>query len=683
MHVEFFSHAAPPEDPYAAFANESFATTVVAPHFSTTSVWSIRIQLIPPMGIYHINGFALFLLPVLCLIGLVGNFLVCVAIATDRRLHNVTNYFLFSLALADLLVCCIVMPLSIVVEVKHGVWTWSMSLCLLYIYSDVFLCSASIVHMSVISLDRYLGISQPLRSRNRSRTLIVLKITFVWVATLLVSCPIAALAVIDQNNILQDNQCMIFSRYYIIYGSTMTFLIPLGIMSITYTKTTKLLKKQASILSQRADDRSNGNGLRRTMNHRKLGYSRTYSAQVNGTHVNGRAIGAHGRTMSNIENIENGDSDRLGTNRPSINRNGHKTLQKASTINRWKTRTSDLYNAITNKVNRRSSLQTATQDLANEHKATRVLAVVFVCFFVCWTPFFFINFVVGFCGHHCTLPSWCGTLFLWLGYVSSTINPIIYTVFNKRFRQAFVRILRCQCMHRLRDPSQMYSRNYTTTIVPDTYTCSRSNHERNTSVVVRDDSRSARSIERTDISSRARSEISEDPVGRVHNRLMSDKKKISLPSFPGTSSSRDSRVTTEDITTDEENKPLLSNGHVAVVVKIPENIVNPIRKSLTTIISKQMIDDTIPEKSQIHHKNQRLLTTSALTVSHQSNGSVHIPIRSYSCVDCKKADKMLASDVTDMMTTSTASTASTSNDVHRRHLTLFNHFDSAVKETFL
>lgn len=628
------------------------------------------------MGIYHFNGIALFLLPILCLVGLIGNFMVCVAIATDRRLHNVTNYFLFSLALADLLVCCIVMPLSIVVEVRHGVWTWSVSMCLLYVYSDVFLCSASIVHMSVISLDRYLGISQPLRNRNRSKTLIYIKIAIVWAVTLLVSCPIAAMAMHDTSNILQDNQCMIFSRYYIIYGSTMTFLIPFMIMLVTYTKTTKLLKKQASILSQRADDRSNGNGLRRTMPHRKLGYARTCSATVNGTHANGRAIGAHGRTMSNISNIENGESERLGTSRPSINRNGHKQLQKASTINRWKTRTSEFYNIITNRVNRRSSLQTATQELANEHKATRVLAVVFVCFFVCWTPFFIINFIAGFCGQRCALPPWVGSLFLWLGYVSSTINPIIYTVFNKRFRQAFVRIIRCQCCHPLRDSHPMYSRNYTTTIVPDTYTCSRSNHERTTSVVVRDETRSARSVERGE-NSRARSEFSEEPHGRTNGRLMSDKKKISLPSFPRATSSRESRDTTEETITDEENRPLLPKTHT--VVTFPEHLVNPIRKSLTTIISMPPLDDQVPqEKTQVHHQSQTVLTTSALTASSASQ-----PIRSYSCVDCKKADKMLASDVSDMMTTSTASTASTSNGAPRRHLTLFNHFDSAIKETFL
>lgn len=44
--------------------------------------------------------------------GGLGNILVCLAVGLDRRLHNVTNYFLLSLAVADLLVSLFVMPLG-------------------------------------------------------------------------------------------------------------------------------------------------------------------------------------------------------------------------------------------------------------------------------------------------------------------------------------------------------------------------------------------------------------------------------------------------------------------------------------------------------------------------------------------------------------------------------------------
>ena len=155
-----------------------------------------------------------------------------------------------------------------------GKWLSSFELCLIYVYSDVFLCTASIVHMSVISVDRYLGISKPLEMRNRSKTMITLKITFVWMVTVLISCPIAIAAIIDPTNILNQSHCVITNRYYMIYGSTLAFLVPFVIMAVTYFKTTNLLKKQASMLSQTAIQRARGEGLRRTI-PRKSAVSRS------------------------------------------------------------------------------------------------------------------------------------------------------------------------------------------------------------------------------------------------------------------------------------------------------------------------------------------------------------------------------------------------------------------------
>ncbi|KAK6060090.1 7 transmembrane receptor [Cooperia oncophora] len=320
-------------------------------------------------GVHTPNVLALLLLPVLCLVGLIGNAMVCIAIATDRRLHNVTNYFLFSLALADLLVCLLVMPLSIIVEVKHGVWTWNVSLCLLYVYADVFLCSASIVHMSIISLDRYLGISQPLRTRNKSKTMIIVKICLVWIITLIVSCPIAILASYDHTYILRNNSCMIFSRHYIIYGSTLTFLIPFCIMFITYLRTTTLLNKQASILSQKANDKLNGNGLRRTMPHRKLGQVRRTSTSPATTYSSSTfkssLYGPKTSTMSCSNGYHNSVAEMEASPMPQLtptsteNHNllQHKSFPKRSTIYRWKSKTSSYLTNIAQKVGRRNSLQ--------------------------------------------------------------------------------------------------------------------------------------------------------------------------------------------------------------------------------------------------------------------------------------------------------------------------------------
>ena len=85
-----------------------------------------------------------------------------------------------------------------------------------------------------------------------------------------------------------------------------------------------------------------------------------------------------------------------------------------------------------------------SNNTVSEEKASRVLGVVFSTFVVCWAPFFILNLVVGLCGNTCSPPSFLFEMALWLGYSSSTINPLIYTVFNIKFRRSFQRLLSCK-----------------------------------------------------------------------------------------------------------------------------------------------------------------------------------------------------------------------------------------------
>lgn len=57
-------------------------------------------------------------LMVLPVVTVFGNVLVCLSVYTDRNLHTVTNYFIVSLAIADILVGILVMPLAVYVEVS-------------------------------------------------------------------------------------------------------------------------------------------------------------------------------------------------------------------------------------------------------------------------------------------------------------------------------------------------------------------------------------------------------------------------------------------------------------------------------------------------------------------------------------------------------------------------------------
>jgi hypothetical protein len=81
--------------------------------------------------------------------------------------------------------------------------------------------------------------------------------------------------------------------------------------------------------------------------------------------------------------------------------------------------------------------------MARERKAAKTLAVIVGVFILCWLPFFVVNIIDPYCGH--CLPPLPVKIFVWLGYVNSFLNPLIYAQ-NKTFKSAFKAVLCCyQC----------------------------------------------------------------------------------------------------------------------------------------------------------------------------------------------------------------------------------------------
>jgi hypothetical protein len=82
-----------------------------------------------------------------------GNVFVIAAILLERHLRSAANQLILSLAVADLLVACLVMPLGAVYEVAQR-WTLGPELCDMWTSGDVLCCTASILHLVAIALDR-------------------------------------------------------------------------------------------------------------------------------------------------------------------------------------------------------------------------------------------------------------------------------------------------------------------------------------------------------------------------------------------------------------------------------------------------------------------------------------------------------------------------------------------------
>ncbi|EDV47799.2 uncharacterized protein Dere_GG12484 [Drosophila erecta] len=183
--------------------------------------------------------------------GGLGNILVCLAVALDRKLQNVTNYFLFSLAIADLLVSLFVMPMG-AIPAFLGYWPLGFTWCNIYVTCDVLACSSSILHMCFISLGRYMGIRNPLGSRHRStKRLTGIKIAIVWVMAMMVSSSITMLGLVNEKNIMPEpNICVINNRAFFVFGSLVAFYIPMLMMVTTYALTIPLLRKKARFAAE-------------------------------------------------------------------------------------------------------------------------------------------------------------------------------------------------------------------------------------------------------------------------------------------------------------------------------------------------------------------------------------------------------------------------------------------------
>lgn len=164
-------------------ANTSFmSTTALTPH----TVYSDGY----PSG-YTLTSIiiASVIVTILMIVIVVGNMLVIIAIATEKALKNIQNWFIASLAVADFFLGLVIMPFSLANELM-GYWVFGSWWCDIHSAADVLLCTASIMNLCLISLDRYWSITQAveyLKSRTPARAAIM--ITSVWIMSALICIP--------------------------------------------------------------------------------------------------------------------------------------------------------------------------------------------------------------------------------------------------------------------------------------------------------------------------------------------------------------------------------------------------------------------------------------------------------------------------------------------------------------
>lgn len=134
-----------------AIVNESYVNDTNATFDNTYIIYP---ALVYPSG-YTLPYIILasILVTVVMIIVVVGNMLVIIAIATEKSLKNIQNWFIASLAVADFFLGLVIMPFSLANELM-GYWIFGNMWCDIHSAMDVLLSTASIMNLCLISLDR-------------------------------------------------------------------------------------------------------------------------------------------------------------------------------------------------------------------------------------------------------------------------------------------------------------------------------------------------------------------------------------------------------------------------------------------------------------------------------------------------------------------------------------------------
>ena len=249
-----------------------------------------------------------------------------------------------------------------------------------------------------------------------------IKVVLVWWAAMLVTSLITVLGIIDPLNIMPaPKTCAINNRAFFFVGSLCAFFVPMIIMVISYALTVHLLRKKAKFTSDGSTGKARTMGRYRSVkrkkdqihtrqNQRPYHYDERVNMDPGYSNSNGLYSGG-GSGGSNDQELDT---------KEAMERDTRNFKLKALRLQLVGSAAWHLRFLATKK---RDAL--AANAVATEQKASKVLGLVFFAFLVCWTPFFVLTVYMGICPG-CAVSDQLATMVLWLGYVSSTINPVIY-----------------------------------------------------------------------------------------------------------------------------------------------------------------------------------------------------------------------------------------------------------------
>lgn len=425
-------------------------------------------------------------------LGIIGNCTVIVSIKKYQKLQTIPNFFVFNLAIADLLFSLTGMPMILVTTICEK-WVLGDFLCKVNGLLNSLFCTTSIWTLVMISVNRYLSVAKA----HDIKKIYTVKKTYViiggvWIFSFLISMP----PLVGWSEFVPgSNFCTVNGKSGLSYGVLLIFMdyfFPLLLLAGLYLRIFFLLRqnkaamvraRNVSILSS-PDNTLDDSPSSVTVDYNTDSDSVTFSdskssdtkykkvdrrilALLRKKHLMGKSCLKSQTTeespLSTLKNNESVDvvkkEEKLNFPKevkqdvPSpivsqiiLNTSGNNNSRSSSKVVRI---CSDKEESTVKRVRsfKRRKHISSFKKFFNELDVTKMLLIVVLAFFLCWTTFMISSILFAFNA----LPEEYRlvTFGIYIACLNSIINPLIYALMNRNFRHYFnalYRDLKKSCM---------------------------------------------------------------------------------------------------------------------------------------------------------------------------------------------------------------------------------------------
>ncbi|XP_012562943.1 alpha-1A adrenergic receptor [Hydra vulgaris] len=347
-------------------------------------------------------------------LGVCGNSIVIIAIIKNKKLQTITNCFVLNLAITDLLFAVCEIPTIIFTTISKK-WLLGRFVCDGVGFLNSLFCTTSIWTLVMISINRYFNVAKATQVKSlytKKRTILI--IIGVWMFSAIISFP----PLVGWSEFKSgSNFCTINGKKslsYSIFIALIAYILPSLFLSTLYLRIFFMLYRHEKTKMR---GKINTVEFSEPIDAALLSFDNESASSVHYQTVNGKITSYDKKVLNyyckykkdvaisnNIENL-------------SVNRN---------------TTNPEILNARENNKKR------AIKKYFKEVRVTKMLMILVLCFFFCWTPVFVGSMLYSF---NLDLKGFqVATFGIMCACLNCVLNPLIYSIMNRSFQKCVIQM---------------------------------------------------------------------------------------------------------------------------------------------------------------------------------------------------------------------------------------------------